>query len=118
MDFPIKLHTVKSGWSIVYIEGSQVIISKNIAFLSLTIDFVLADSADPDEMPHYVHCFSKVPILGFLVFKRLTKYCYSVGREIYIFNFCRLLVTFANSLYRDQDRHNVGHDLDPNSLTL
>ena len=25
---PIKLDTVKSGWFIVYIEGSQVIISK------------------------------------------------------------------------------------------
>ena len=28
MEFPIKFDTVKSGWSIVYIEGSQVIISK------------------------------------------------------------------------------------------
>ena len=28
MEFPIKFDTVKSGWSIVYIEGSQIIISK------------------------------------------------------------------------------------------
>ena len=43
--------TVKSGWSIVYIEGIQVIILKrNIVFISLKIDFVLASSADPDEM--------------------------------------------------------------------
>ena len=28
MEFPIKFDTVKSGWSIVYIEGSQVIISE------------------------------------------------------------------------------------------
>ena len=34
------------------IEGSQVIISKIIVFLSRKIDFVLANSADPDEMPH------------------------------------------------------------------
>ena len=27
MELPIKLHTIKSGWSIVYTEGSQVIIS-------------------------------------------------------------------------------------------
>ena len=27
---------------------------KNIVFLSLKIDFDLANSADPDEMPHYV----------------------------------------------------------------
>ena len=40
MEFSIKLHTIKSGWSIVYIEGSYVIISKqNIVFLSLEIDF-------------------------------------------------------------------------------
>ena len=33
--------------------GSQVIIFKNNVFLSLKIDLVLANSADPDEMPHY-----------------------------------------------------------------
>ena len=33
-----------TGWSIVYIEGSQVIIFKNIIFLSLNNDFVLANS--------------------------------------------------------------------------
>ena len=27
---------------------------------------------------------------------------------------CRLLITFANSLYPDQARQNVGPDLDPN----
>ena len=52
MEFSIKFDTVKSGWSIVYIEESQDIISKkNIIFLSLKIDLVLANSADPDEMP-------------------------------------------------------------------
>ena len=37
------LEAVKSGWSIVYIEGSQVIISKKYftVFLSLKIDFAL-----------------------------------------------------------------------------
>ena len=35
----IKLQTIKSGWSIVYIEESQVIVSKiNIVFLPLKID--------------------------------------------------------------------------------
>ena len=38
-DFSIKLHAIKSGWSIVYIEGAQVIISKDITFISLKIDF-------------------------------------------------------------------------------
>ena len=40
--------------SLVYIEGSHVIISKQcyISFSS-KIDFVQANSAGPDEMPHY-----------------------------------------------------------------
>ena len=29
MDSPLKLDTVKSGWFVVYFEGSQVQISKN-----------------------------------------------------------------------------------------
>ena len=33
-------------------------------------------------------------------------------------NFCCLLITFPNSLDPDQDRQNVGPDLDPNRLTL
>ena len=32
--------------------------------------------------------------------------------------FYSLLITFANSLYPDQDRQNVGPDLDPNYLTI
>ena len=52
MGFSIKLHTIKSGWSILYIKGPQVIISKNIFFLSLKIDFVLVNSVDPNEMLH------------------------------------------------------------------
>ena len=55
MEFPIKIDTVKSGWSIVYIVGSQVIIPPPPPppppfFFSLKIDFVLANTADPDEM--------------------------------------------------------------------
>ena len=33
-------------------------------------------------------------------------------------NFYHLLISFANSLDPDQDRQNVGPDLDPNCLTL
>ena len=33
-------------------------------------------------------------------------------------NFCRLKITFANSLDPDQARLNVGPDGDPNCLTL
>ena len=44
----------KSGWSIVYIERSHVIVAKKILYSSLKIDFVLANSAGPDEMLYYV----------------------------------------------------------------
>ena len=59
------LQTRKSGWSIVYIKGSQVTFQNNNVFLSLKISFVLANNADPDEMPHYaafhlgLHCLPK-----------------------------------------------------------
>ena len=33
-------------------------------------------------------------------------------------DFCRLLIAFAIGLDPDQDRRNVGPDLDPNRLTL
>ena len=50
---------------IVYIEGSQVTISKNV-FYSMKIEFVLANNADPDETPPHaagihlgLHCLQK-----------------------------------------------------------
>ena len=52
-------------------EGSQMIISKKIVFLSRKIDFVSANSEDPNEMLHYavfhlgLPCFSKYPFRGF-----------------------------------------------------
>ena len=56
----------------VYIEVSQVIIyKKNIVFLSLKVYFVLANSADPDEMLHYaafhlgLHCLQKYQFRSF-----------------------------------------------------
>ena len=70
MEFSIKFDTVKSGWSIVYIEGSQVIISINYC-ISLKIFFVIANCVDPDEMQHYaafhlgLHCFPKYLFMGF-----------------------------------------------------
>ena len=53
MNFSIKFNTVNSGWSLnVYIDGATGYnFQKNIV-LSLKIDIVLANSADPHEMPH------------------------------------------------------------------
>ena len=75
MEFPIKFDTVKSGWSIVYIEGSQtqrLYISPKyyISKVSLKICFALAKSVDSDKMLHYaafhlgLHSLSKYPIRG------------------------------------------------------
>ena len=42
MEFSIKLHTIRSGLYIAYIEGvTGYTLKKNIVFLSLKIDFVL-----------------------------------------------------------------------------
>ena len=52
MEFSIKFETFKSGWSIKI----RLYFPKNVVFLSLKIDFVLANfyDADPDEMsPSY-----------------------------------------------------------------
>ena len=63
MGFSIKLYILKSGWSIVYILGSQVIISKDVYFFLGRSILSLVNSADQDEMPHYaafhlgLHCF-------------------------------------------------------------
>ena len=49
----MKYDTVKSGWSIVYIEGLQVIISKKYQ-TSFSEDCIFLNSTDPDEMPNNV----------------------------------------------------------------
>ena len=70
MEFPIKFDSVKPRWTIIYIEGSHVIIFKNIVFLSIKMYLVLAISADPDEMQLHVafhlclHCLPKYSISG------------------------------------------------------
>ena len=48
---------INLGWSVVYIEGSQVIISPLNALLSLKIVFVITNSVDPDELPSYAATF-------------------------------------------------------------
>ena len=54
LEFSIDLYTVKTGRFIVYIQGSLVIISQRYSIFSLKIIFILANSADPDEMPHFI----------------------------------------------------------------
>ena len=51
MEFSIKLETFKPERSIVHIEGYNF--PKKVLYLYLRLDFVLANSANPDEMQHY-----------------------------------------------------------------
>ena len=70
---------------------------KNIVFLSLTIIFVLANSEDPDEMPHFaafhlgLQYLSKYLFRGFLS----TKGSYTVFNESTLF----LILSF---IYREK----------------
>ena len=51
-------------------------------------------------------------ILEYLEYQKILNSCLASG------DFCRLLITFANMLDPDQNRQNVGLDLDPSCLTL
>ena len=53
MDYPIHIDTISMCLSILYYKGSHVKIYKVNLFLSPKIVFILANSADPDEMPHF-----------------------------------------------------------------
>ena len=61
MDFPIHTDTMRLGLSILYFKGSQFKVSK-ICFSVAEDGFILANSVDPYEMPHYaafhlgLHC--------------------------------------------------------------
>ena len=55
--------------------------------------------------------------------RQMKRYLFSVNLSLFYSlpnsrDFCRLLITFAKSLDPDQDRQNVGPDLDPNRLTI
>ena len=63
---------------------------KTTLFISLKIDFVSANSADPDEMLHYAafhlgrHCLRKYPLRGTLV-RKLVKSLLNFGKPIISF---------------------------------
>ena len=62
----MMVHCIRCILPIVYI-GYKI---KYILFLSLKIDFILANSSDTDEMPHHaafhlgLHCLPKYPFMG------------------------------------------------------
>ena len=71
MDFSIHtggIDTISIALPILHFKGPQVDFFLNHGvFLSLKVVLILADSADPDEMPHYLglHCLPKYPFKGF-----------------------------------------------------
>ena len=73
MDSSLWIDTINLGWSIIYTEGLQAIVSKqyrNSFSEEKLIVFILANSEDPDEMPHYaafhlaLHCLQKYQFMG------------------------------------------------------
>ena len=72
MNPSIWFDTMSQGWFIVYIKGSQVGISKLRHTPVPEYFFILANSKDPDEMPHNVafhlglHCLPKYMFRAFL----------------------------------------------------
>ena len=54
MEFSIKFETLSQDGPLYILRGQRLYFPKNVVLLSLKIDFVLANYADPDEMsPSY-----------------------------------------------------------------
>ena len=69
MEFSNQFDTIKLGWSIIYFEVSLIKFPKFTEFQDSKIVFILANSADLDEMWHYaafylgLQCLTKFPVL-------------------------------------------------------
>ena len=64
-DFPIQTATIRMGLSIICFKGSQVDFPNKCVLQSLNIAFIIANSADPDEMQQA----TKLHFQGFPVYK-------------------------------------------------
>ena len=67
--FHKAIYTIKPGWSIVYVLRSHRIQFPKKSFLSLKIDFIIANSADPDEC-----CIMRLPKYQLRNFSKGLKY--------------------------------------------
>ena len=52
MDYPIHIDTISMGLFILCFKGHRSTFLNYDAFMSLKFIFILANCADPDEMPH------------------------------------------------------------------
>ena len=70
IDFPIQIATIRMVLSITCFEGSQVDLPNICVLQSLNIAFIIANSADPDEMQQT----TKLPFQGFPINKGFIPY--------------------------------------------
>ena len=73
MESSFLFDTINLGWSIVYIDGSQVIFSKSV--------FTLVHSVDPDEIVHHAAFHLRLHCLPKYAFKLEIKSSYSVKKK-------------------------------------
>ena len=66
--FLIQIATIRMGLSIICFKGSQVVFPNKCVLQSLNIEFIIANSADTDEMQQS----TKLPFQGFPVYKGFT----------------------------------------------
>ena len=78
----------------------------------------LDPETSPDVTQQFSLGFSLDCIHNFNIGKFSSRFQCVLNSSLASGDFYRLLITFANSLDPDQDRQNVGPDLDPNCLTL
>ena len=75
--FHKTIDAIRQGWSIVYVysERPHAIVSKIFAFLTFKIEFVLANSANPNKMPHTAFhlCFHSLAKHKFCVLSQMSK---------------------------------------------
>ena len=65
IDLFIQIATIKMRLSIICFKGSQLYFPDKCVLQSLNIAFIIANSADPDEMQQT----TKIPFQGFPVYK-------------------------------------------------
>ena len=53
MDFPIQIATIRMGFSFICFKGSKADFPNKYVLQSLNIAFIIANSADPNEMQYW-----------------------------------------------------------------
>ena len=84
-------------------------LSEIFSFLSLNMDFVIANSTDPDEMTHHVAfhlglpCSMKYPIRGFWYTKGIQRVYKGLSSLIFWYKSCHVLQRSAFIVFLSND---------------